>query len=116
MKSTKPLYLRSKQNNYQQLTINYIVYEQNDDGLLLECDILKDNTSYSTTICIDFKELNQLIGSINYQTGVDVYDLISEHIVSSNNAICELNFTKELGHPIKLNNYTFNSTHHLLRA
>ena len=116
MKVTKPFYQRSKFNSYESLTLNYIVFEKNDDGLLLECDVVKNNTSYSTTICIDFKELNRLMGVINHQTGFDVYSLISEHIISSDNAICELNFQKELGSPIELFNYAFQSTHHLLRA
>ena len=98
------------------ISINYIVYEKNDDGLLLDCQIEKEDKSYHTTICIDFCELNRLIGVIYAQHDIDIYSLISEHIVSNNNSICEVNLIKELGHPITINNYSFNQTLQLRRA
>jgi len=102
--------------DYGQVSINYIVYEKNDDGLLLDCLISKDNKTYHSTICIDFCELNRLIGVIYAQHNIDIYGLISEHIVSSDNAICEVNLVKELGHPITLKNYSFESNHLLKTA
>lgn len=116
MNTAKPLYTRSKTQNYDAISINYIVYEKEDDGLLLDCSITNNGKNYLTNICIDFCELNHLIGVVNREMGVDIYDLISEHIIDSNNAICEVNLVKELGHPITLNDYAFDTTHHLLRA
>jgi len=104
------------ESDYDQISINYIVYEKNDDGLLLDCQIEKNNNSYHSTICIDFCELNRLIGVIYAQHNIDIYGLISEYIVSSENAICEVNLTKELGHPLTINNYSFNSSNQLRQA
>lgn len=95
--------------SYERLSINYIVYEKNDDGLLLDCEILRNDKRFHSTICIDFYELNRLIGIISAQHDIDIYGLISEHIISNNNAICEVNLVKELGHPIMLENYSFQS-------
>lgn len=116
MNTVKPLYQRAKTAYYEQISINYIVYERNDDGLLLECEINSNGKKYQTNICIGFQELNRLIGVAARENGIDIYDLISEHIVSSNNSICEVNLEKELGHPLTLMNYSFDSTHHLMRA
>jgi hypothetical protein len=104
------------ESHYDQISINYIVYEQNDDGLLLDCQIEKNSKSYHSTICIDFYELNRLIGVIYAQHNIDIYGLISEHIVSNDNAICEVNLTKELGQPITINDFSFNSTNQFRQA
>ena len=107
MSRIRSLYKSSSENYHQRIFINYIVYERNDDGLLLDCEIETNNRRFHSTICLDFQELNRLMGVLSSQHGIDIYELISEHIVSNDNSVCEVNLLKELGHPIVLQDYSF---------
>jgi hypothetical protein len=109
MSKVKSLLERSLTLGYESVHINYIVFEKNDDGLLLECEIEKNNNRFHTTICIDFYELNRLMGILSSVHDLDIYGLISEHIVSNTNSVCEVDLIKELGHPLTLKNYAFNT-------
>ncbi len=91
------------------VSLNYIVYEKSDDGLLVDCEITRNEKRFHSTVCIDFHELNRLIGVISAQHEIDIYDLISEHIISSDNAICEVNLEKAIGHAIVLRDFQFNT-------
>jgi hypothetical protein len=46
------------------------------------------------------------MGVLSSQHDIDLYELISEHIVSDDNSVCEVNLLKELGHPIVLQDYS----------
>ena len=106
MNRIRSLYITAPENFYRRIFINYIVYERNDDGLLLDCEIETNNHRFHTTICLDFQELNRLMGVLSSQHDIDLYELISEHIVSDDNSVCEVNLLKELGHPIVLQDYS----------
>jgi len=117
MNILRPTFIKGKATEYKQIAINYIVYEKNDDGLLLECEITQNSHTYLTNICIDFFELNRIIGWLSgSQNPVNLHELISENIIDNTNAICELDIRKELGQPLLLNDYSFDSTYHLMRA
>ena len=103
----RSLYKPSSENYHQRIFINYIVYERNDDGLLLDCEIETNNHRFHSTICIDFQELNRLMGILSSQHDIDIYELISEHIVSNDNSVCEVNLLKELGRPVVLHDHSF---------
>lgn len=116
MNKVKSLFERSLILGYEAIHINYIVYEKNDDGLLLDCVIEKNDTRFHSTICIDFYELNRLMGVLSSVHDIDIYGLISEHIVSNTNSICEVNLIRELGHPVTLKNYAFSAVKALRSA
>ena len=100
MTRVRTLNNRYKTSGETRVFINYIVYEQNDDGLLLECEIESSGNRFYSTICLRFPELNQLMGVLSSQHNIDLYELISEHCISNNHSVCEINLLKKLGHPL----------------
>jgi len=79
------------------MEIHFIVYERNDDGLLLACKVFKGGKSYFTNISINFNELNNLMGKIPTINGVDVSELITNELFSNNDEISEINLKNKLG-------------------
>jgi len=82
------------------IEINYIVYEKNDDGILLICTVIGRGKSYKTNISIDFDELDEIIRLINSSNQVDLYELISSELFGSNSFISEVNLQAKLGKSI----------------
>lgn len=87
------------------MEIHFIVYERNDDGLLLACTVYKGGKSYFTNISINFNELNILMGKIPTVNGINVAELITSELFSNGDEICEINLKSKLGQSIKLNEY-----------
>ncbi len=84
-------------NRYDKITINYMVYEKNDDGLLLSCTVCIENKCFDTNISVDFTELNHLMGAIASENRSELYDLISNDLLGSNDFISELNLLDKFG-------------------
>lgn len=82
------------------IEINYIVYEKNDDGILLICTVYGSGKSYKTNISIDFDELDEVLALINSSNQVDLYELISSRLLNSNDFISEVNLTSTFGKSI----------------
>ena len=85
------------------MEIQFIVYERNDDGLLLVCKVHKKGKNYCTNISIDFNELNNLMGKIPSINGIHVSELITSELLESNDQISEINLKSKLGQSITLN-------------
>jgi len=85
------------------MEIQFIIYERNDDGLLLACKVYKGGKSYFTNISINFNELNVLMGKLPSINGIEMSDLITNELFSSNDEICEINLQSKLGQTIQLN-------------
>lgn len=85
------------------MEIHFIVYERNDDGLLLACKVFKGGKSYFTNISINFNELNNLIGKIPAINGINVSELITTELFSNSDEISEINLKNKLGQSIILN-------------
>ena len=85
------------------MEIQFIVYERNDDGLLLACKVFKAGKSYFTNISINFNELNNLIGKIPTINGIDVSELITNELLTNNDEISEINLKNKLGQTIMIN-------------
>ncbi len=106
MKTINNISLFSK---FDSININYMVYEKNDDGLLLICEVAKNGKNYNANFSIDFNQLNTLISSIPFLNRELLTDLISSKLLSSSAFMSELDVTNELGKPIALYNYTLNA-------
>jgi len=105
---TNTLLVNGTNHNYEQININHIVYEQNDDGLLIDCNVKRNKKAYRTNFCIDFKELNNIIcKAYNKIDSLKLTELISDKLFGSSSPISDLNIKKQLGESIKLNNYSF---------
>ena len=87
------------------MEIRFIIYERNDDGLLLACKVFKGGKSYFTNISINFNELNNLMGKIPTINGINVSQLITDELLSNNDEISEINLKNKLGQSIVLNDY-----------
>ena len=85
------------------MEIQFIVYERNDDGLLLACKVFKGSKNYFTNISINFNELNNLMGKIPIINGIDVSELITNELLSNNDEISEINLKNKLGQTIVIN-------------
>lgn len=85
------------------MEIQFIVYEKNDDGVLLACKVYKNGKTYYTNIGLNFQELNNLIGKIPSVNGVDFADLITTELFSNDDEISEINLKAKIGQPIMLN-------------
>jgi len=117
MQNKSPLFIRKNGKKFGEILLKYIVFEKNDNGLLLECEIKDGDQSQPASFCIDFRELNLLLGKIYNTIGLNhVSELVSEHIFANNQSICELDFTKHLGSPIRLTDFSFSGTYHELKA
>ena len=117
MKQNSPLFIRRSGKKFNEILLKYIVFEKNDNGLLLECEVKNGDAYHPISFCIDFRELNLLLGKIYNTLGLhQVSDLVSEHIFDNNQSICELDFTQHFGAPISLKEFSFSGTYHELKA
>lgn len=91
--------VKSIRNKYK-IEINFIVYEKNDDGVLLICTVYGSNKSYRTNISVDFSELDEIIALIDSSNQVDLYELISKELLDSTSFISEINLQSTLGRSI----------------
>ena len=85
------------------MEIQFIVYERNDDGLLLACKVFKGAKSYFTNISINFNELNNLIGKLPRVNGIDFSELITNELLTNHDEISEINLKNKLGQTIMIN-------------
>ncbi len=81
---------------FEQVTLQHIVYEANDSELLLSCKITNHGKSYFTHFTIDFSGLNQIIAFYT-KKGFDIYDVLIERLLSSNDRFREFDFQRHLG-------------------
>lgn len=89
--------------NKCKIEINFIVYEKNDDGVLLICTVYGATKTYQTNISIDFSDLDEIIALINSTNQVDLYELISNDLFNSSSLISEINLPSALGKSIYIN-------------
>ena len=85
------------------MEIQFIVYERNDDGLLLACKVFKGGKSYFTNISINFNELNNLIGKLPRINVIDFSQLITNELLTNQDEISEINLKNKLGQTIMIN-------------
>ncbi|MFN3916484.1 MAG: hypothetical protein ACK4K0_01970 [Flavobacteriales bacterium] len=117
MTIVKPLFIRGKKNVFEQIAIHSLYYENNDDGLMLNCSILQNGELWKTEICIGFSELNRLLAFAYEKFGSEaISNCIAWHVMDEGKTLCELDFDTTLGEPLILVNYRFEATYHQLCA
>jgi len=99
--------INTRSKVYDRLDLEYLVYEKNDDGLLLICTAYINEKAYATSFTINFNELNDLIAKITEFYQMDVYDLIIDNLFNTQTNISEVDFVKETGDVASLTNYSF---------
>jgi hypothetical protein len=89
---------------YESVTLQHIVYEANDNDLLLSCKITNLGKSYFTHFTIDFSGLNQLI-SFFAKKGFDIYEILTQRLLESNERFREFDFQRYLGENATLSTF-----------
>ena len=94
--------VKSIRNKFK-IEINFIIYEKNDDGVLLICTVHGSNKFYKTNISVDFNELDEIVALINAEDQTALYDLISDDLLNSKSLISEINIQSRFGKSIVIN-------------
>lgn len=117
MTIVKPLFTRGKKSVFEQISIHSLCYENNDDGLVLNCTIRKKSNEWQTEICISFSELNRLLAFAYEKFGSDaVAENMSWHVIAEGNTLCEVDFKTALGESLTLDNFQFEAPYYQLCA
>lgn len=94
------------------IDINSIVYEEGDDGVLVECDVTKGNLTWASRLCMDFAQFNDLLGHIEKERGTSKEaQAISENLMGSDDPIREANMGDLFGMAIRVNRFEFRSSY-----
>lgn len=90
---------------YDSIEISHLVYEKDDDGLMMACKIEKNNKRYYTNLSISFIQFNQIISKL-LQNGIDIYDELSASLFQNSNFVSEVNLSSINGQKVILNNFS----------
>jgi hypothetical protein len=90
---------------YDSIEISHLVYEKDDDGLMMACKIEKNNKKYYTNLSISFTQFNEIISKL-LQCGIDIYDELAINLFQSNNFVSEVNLASINGKNIVLNDFS----------
>lgn len=77
--------------NFEEVQLLQFIYEQGDDGMLIECKFKKGEKYFYSTISADFSEINELSSIISKQKEIDLNYLLSEHLLNTCNPFSEWN-------------------------
>lgn len=90
---------------YDSIEISHLVYEKNDDGLLMACKIEKNNKKYYTNLSISFTQFNQIISKL-LLNGIDIADELAARLFQNNNFVSEVNLSTINGENIVLRDFS----------
>ncbi len=82
-------------NNASEVQLEQLVYESNDDGMMLYFKTIINNKSYHSKMSIDWSGLNWIIGKYA-QLGLDIYDAITSKLFESKDRFREYQFENEI--------------------
>lgn len=90
---------------YDSIEISHLVYEKDDDGLMMACKIENNNKKYYTNLSISFTQFNEIISKL-LQQGIDIYDELATSLFESNSFVSEVNLASINGENIVLNDFS----------
>ena len=117
MKTITGSFRKGKNKGFDKMHIDTIVYEKNDDGLVLECEIEHNSKTSRRSISIDFYEWNNILGKIaDPFLSSRLQEIISEMAFNSVEWITEIRLPNILGKQVEVANYDFENQYFELRA
>lgn len=90
---------------YDSIEISHLVYEKDDDGLMMSCKIETNNKKYYTNLSISFIQFNQIISKL-LQSGIDIYDELTTKLFQNHNFVSEVNLSSINGESIILKDFS----------
>jgi hypothetical protein len=82
-------------SNASEIQLEQLVYESNDDGMMLYFKTIINNKSYHSKMSIDWSGLNWIIGKYA-QLGLDIYDAITSKLFETKDRFREYQFENEI--------------------
>jgi hypothetical protein len=90
---------------YDSIEISHLVYEKDDDGLMMACRIEKNNKKYYTNLSISFIQFNQIVSKL-LQSGIDIYDELVSSLFETSDFVSEVNLSSINGERIVLHDFS----------
>ena len=78
-------------NTSSSIQPEHIVYEAEDEAMMLYFTVCKNNKCYHSKMTIDWSSLNWIISKAN-QLGQDIYDALTEKLFNSSDRFREYQF------------------------
>ena len=117
MKAIETKIKKGNKLSFEKLTLVSIIYEREDDGFLLECEVENAKGNIRKQFSIDFHEWNNILGKIKDPfINNRLQDIISEKLFNGAAWINTIYLPEFFGKSIGILHYNFENTYYELRA
>ncbi len=116
MKTAQNLFDKQTSKQFKNIEIDTIVYERNDDGLLLECSVDTKEGKVQRNLEISFNQWEFLLAHLKDSFLANRLEKMVSDMVDTVDWIAELPLKSLLGRPAQLKKLNTSAQYHVLRA